>query len=384
MGNKNISIEIKRMFMAEAKMDEFAFVLIAGLIIIIVMLLMWGVPTETQIPVVTPVSQSLAINKGSSEKFILNVNVTSQKVTLTPKGTIADWISLSNNDFESSGLSSVEVTVRVPYGTEERVYYGSVEVESAEGGKVVVPLTITVTTESTTQPTEISNSHYIGDFTVTSVSGSETIKTVNNVEVRKSLNEDKGVTFSGGIEKDMSMVTDGYLIIDILYTNNEGNLIVKLNNEVILDSKVLPGETKIPIDKGLLGSYNVIEISTSCPGWKFWSSSIYKIDKIEFGIDVFGNMEKKETFEVSRDEIINFNVGRVEFSINSYQGDGRLTVKINNHKIFEDKRQGNIVLNFNYVDVGLVRGENTISFSTDTGTTYDIGNAQITIIHNQS
>lgn len=222
--------------MAEAKMDEFVFVLIAGLIIIIVMLLMWGVPTETQIPVVTPASQSLSINKGSSEKFILKINVTSDKVTLTAKGTIKDWISFDINDFSSSGLSNVGVTVKVPYKTEERDYPASIEVESAEGGKVVVPLTVTVS-KTTTTPTETSRSHYIGDFTVTYISGPETIKSVSNVQVRKSISEDKKVSFSGSIEKDMNLVTDGFILIDVLYTNNEGNLVVKLNDKVIFDKK---------------------------------------------------------------------------------------------------------------------------------------------------
>ncbi|MCX6821821.1 MAG: hypothetical protein NTW30_03515 [Candidatus Aenigmarchaeota archaeon] len=225
--------------MAEAKMDEFVFVLIAGLIIIIVMLLMWGVPTQTQVPVVSPDSQSLTINKGSSEKFILKINVTSEKVTLTPKGTIKDWISFSNNDFDSSGLSNIEVTVSVPYGTTEMEYSGSIEVESAEGGKVVVPLTVTVISSSTKKSTETPQTHYLGDFTVTYASGSETLKSVSNVEVRKSTSEDKRVSLSGRIEGDMSIVTDGFITIDVLYTNKEGNLVVKLNDNVIFNQKVL-------------------------------------------------------------------------------------------------------------------------------------------------
>jgi hypothetical protein len=368
------------MFMAEAKMDEFAFVLIAGLIIIIVMLLMWGVPTETQIPIVEPTSQSLVIKRGSSESFILKINVTSEKVTLTSKGTIKDWISFSNNDFESSGLSNIKVTVRVPYGTEERDYLGSIEIESAEGGKVVVPLTVTVIS-STSQTTETSRTHYVGDFTVTYVSGYDMIKSVTNAEVRKGFSEDKRVSFSGIIERDMNMITDGFITIDIFYTNNEGNLIAKINNQVVFDQKVGVGELRIPIDVGLFSNYNVIEISTSKPGWKFWSNSVYKIDKIDFGINMFGNVEKTETFEVAREEITNFKEGRVEFYVESYEGNGNLIVKINDYKVFEDKRRGQISLNFDYVDVGLTRGENTISFSTETGTTYNIEKAKVVIIY---
>jgi hypothetical protein len=364
--------------MAEAKMDEFVFVLIAGLIIIIVMLLIWGVPTEIQVPTLSPTSQSLTIIRGSSEKFILKINVTSEKVTLIPKGTISDWITFSNNDYSSSGLSNIEVTVKVPYGTEEREYSGSIEIESVEGGKIVFPLTVTVI--SKTQTNEVSNTHYFGDFTVTYASGSETIKSVSNVEVRKSMNEDKKVSFSGRIEKDMSIVTDGFITIDVLYTNNEGNLIVKLNNREIFNQKVSVGETKIPIDKDLLIDYNVIEVSTSKPSWKFWSSSVYTIDKIDFVVNTFGNVEKKETFEVASEEISNFKEGRVEFNVESYEGNGNLMVKINDYKVYEGTRQGDVAVAFKLQDFGLTRVQNTISFSTETGTTYNIKNAKVVII----
>jgi hypothetical protein len=358
------------------KIDEFAFVLIAGLIIIVIMLLMWGVPTETQIPAVSPSSQSLTIKKGSSDSFFLDINVTSDLVTLTAKGIISDWIKFSDNDFESAGLSKVKVTVNVPYGTEERDYPCTIEVESTEGGKATVSLTVTVIREVEGEVKETLRSHSIGDFTVTYASGSEVIKSKNDVEI----NKDKEVIMSGTIEKDMNLVTDGFITIDVYYTNNEGNLIVKFNNQVVYDQKVLPGRVKIPIDKEILNEYNTIEISTSIPGWKFWSNSIYKIDKIEFGIDFFGNLEKKETFTVSRDEIINFKEGMVEFYLERVEGDGYLTVKINDHKVYEGKTTGRVTSTFEYVDVGLVAGDNTISFSTETGTTYNVEKAKVNII----
>ncbi|MDI6825991.1 MAG: hypothetical protein QMD36_02215 [Candidatus Aenigmarchaeota archaeon] len=360
------------------KIDEFAFVLIAGLLIIIVMFLMWGVPTEIQIPVVSPTSQSLTIKRGETESFFLQINVTSDLVTLKAKGIISNWIKFSNNNFESAGLSSVKVTVTVPYDTEERDYYGTIEVESAEGGKAIVSLTVTVIRE-VEKVEEFSRSHYIGDFTVTYAAGSETVRSKTNVEVSK----DKKVNMGGAIERDMNLVTDGFIIIDIYYTNSEGNLIIKFNNQVIFNQKVLPGRIRIPIDREYLSEYNVIEISTSVPGWKFWVDSIYKIDKVEFGINFFGNLEKKEVFTVSRDEIINFKEGRVEFYVESVGGDGYLTVKINDRKVYEGKTTGRVSLKFEYVDVGLVSGENTISFSTEIGTTYKIEKAKITIFYRQ-
>jgi len=366
-----------------AKLDEFAFVLLAGLIIMIVMLFVWGVPSPAQVPIVSPTSESLVIKKGSSEKFLLEINVTSKVVTLTSKGTIKDWVQFSDNNFESSGVTNVEVTVKVPRSAVERSYSGTIEVTSKEGGKVTIPLTVTVTNVTEVEPTELSRSIYIGDFSVTYAKGTEVVKTQRDVEVRKGMFEDKKVGIGGSIEKDMSLATGGNIVIDILYTNNEGNLIVRFNNQVVFDQRAMPGEVVIPIDKSLLKSYNVIEISTSGPGWNFWATSIYRIDKVEFKVDYFGEAGKVEIFNVYRDEIAKFKEGRVEFNIQSYEGVGGLIVKINDYTVYEGQRRGRVQLSFNYVDVGLVKGENTISFSTELGATYNIEGAKITLVHGE-
>jgi len=365
------------------KIDEFAFVLLAGLIIIIIMLFAWGIPSPSQIPVVSPSSKSLTIRRGSSESFLLTINVTSKMVTLTPKGTIKDWISFSDNNFDSSGLSMVEVTVRVPLSAQEREYLGSIDVESSEGGKVTVPLSIIVTKESEAPSAEASRTIYIGDFTVTYASYSEVVKSIENLEVRKGLFEEKKESFGANVEKNLDLVTNASLIIDIVYTNHEGNLIVKFNNQVVYDEKALPGEIIIPIDKSLIKAYNVVEISTSSPGLKFWSTSIYRIDRIQLKVNYFGEVEKRQTFTVSRDEITHFKEGRVEFYVKDYQGEGKLSVKINGYLLHEEKRRGQFILPFNYVDVGLVKGFNSISFSTERESTYEIENAKIIIIHEE-
>lgn len=365
----------------QGKIDEFVFVLMAGLIIIIIMLFAWGVPSSTQIPTVSPDSISLSIKKGSHESILLEINVSSTNVDLIPKGTIASWIEFSDNGFESEGLSNVEVTFRVPYGTDERKYYGTIVVESAEGGEVNIPVTITVTDISVTEPTELSRTIYIGDFSVSYAEGTDIVLTERNIEVRKGISENRKTTMSASITRNMDMITGGSIIIYLEYTNYEGNLIVKFNNQVLYDQKVYPGEIVIPIEESLIRSYNTIEISTSSPGWKFWTSSIYRIDKFEFNIDYYGNVEKEEMFNVYRNELLKFKQGRIEFYVNSYEGDGKLIVKINDYVVHEERRRGPFQLIFYDVDVGLIKGVNTISFETEPGTIYDVENVRIILIH---
>ncbi len=359
----------------QGKLDEFAFVLLAGLIIIIVMLLVWGVPGPTEIPTVNPTKKTLSIEKGESEDFILEINVTSKLVTLTTRGTIKDWITFSNNNFDSHGLANVEVTVKVPSGADERTHSGSIIIESQEGGEVTVPLTIKVKAPTEPGKEEVSRTVYIGDFTVSYAQGTETVKTEEDIEIK-----DSEKTISASIIRDMDFVTEGSLILDIFYTNNEGNLVVKFNNEVVYENSHMPGEIVIPLTKNLLDSYNVIEISTSKPWWKFWASSVYKIEKIELKIDYFGDIGKKETFEVYPDELSNFKEGMVLFYVNSYDGPGHLKVEINGYSLYEGSRRGSFELSFNFAEVGLTRGTNTISFSTEQDTSFEIENARIIIV----
>jgi hypothetical protein len=367
----------------QGKLDEFAFVLLAGLIIIIVMLLVWGVPGPTQVPTINPTSKTLSIEKGESEKFILEINVSSKVVTLTAKGTIKDWVTFSDNNFESEGLTNVEVTVKVPSGTETRDYYGSIIVESQERGQATMALTVKVKPKTEEGTEQLSRPIYIGDFTVSYARGTETVKTESNIEVKKSMSEDKKTTISADITRDMSLVTDGSLILDVFYTNGGGNLVVKFNNEVVYDDKPSTGEITIPLDNNLLKSYNVIEVSTSKSGWMFWTTSDYQIEKLEFKINYFGDIEKKEIFEVYADELTGFKEGLVSFNVINYEGTGHLKVDINGYTLYDGVRRGPFELSFNFADVGLVKGMNTISFTTEKETSYEIQNAKIVITHEQ-
>jgi len=337
----------------QGKLDEFAFVLLAGLVIIIVMLLVWGVPGPTEIPTVNPTSKTLSIERGEEDDFILEIDVISKLVTLTAKGTIADWISFSNNDFECHGLANVEVTVKVPSGADEREHFGSIIVESQEGGEVTVPLTIKVKAPTEEGKKEVSRTVYVGDFIVSYAQGTEIIKTERNIEVGKT-------TISAEIERNIDLVTEGSLILNVFYTNDVGNLVVKFNNEVVHDQSTMPGELVIPLSKDQLESYNTIEISTSKPWWKFWTDSIYRIEKMEFRISYFGDIEKEQTFEVYRDELSNFKEGIVSFYINSYEGIGNLKVEINGYTLYDGRRRGSFELSFDFAEVGLTRGMNTL------------------------
>jgi len=223
----------------------------------------------------------------------------------------------------------------------------------------------------------------IGDFPISYQVGSEGLSERRNIEIRKGVWEDKHESMGGEISKNMEQVTGGFIIIQVLDTNSEGDLVVKINEEVVFDQKVTSGKIEIPIAKSLLVYYNVIEVSTTSPGWKFWTSSYYIIDKIEFGIDFFGNVERQEAFTVYENELEDFKSGLVSFYVDDVQGEGDLIIEINGYQIFKGRPTTSFTKSFGLFDVGLVKGINTITFSTEQETSYDIDNVNIVITHEE-
>jgi len=363
----------------QAKLDEFAFVLLAGLIMIIVMLLAWGVPGPREIPVVTPDSVYMDIERGDEESFILKINVTSKKVSLRSAGTIGDWIEFSDNDFEVVGLTNIEVTVDVPRRADEREHDGTIIVESEEGGITEIPVTIDVISPYA-EPSEIREEKYFPDITVSFAAGEEILKTERNILVRRGINENKYFKMSARISQDLEFVTGGTISIDILDTNHEGNLIVKVNNEVVYDRSAPSGRIKIPVKKSLLSSYNTVEVSSGST-WKFWTSSFYRMDKIEFSVNLYGGKEHVEYFSVSDDALRNFKSAKLQFEIEDYTGDGNLIIKINDRVIFDGQPHRIFTQDFDAFDVGLVKDRNTLAFSTESGTSYRLNDVKIIITH---
>jgi len=284
---------------AQGKIDEFAFVLLAGLVMIIVMLLIWGIPSEE----------------------------TGQNIT---------------------------------------------------EGNITAPFVVG------SQPQDVPRTIRIGDFSVSYAAGSKIINEQNNVKIEKGMFNNKYHKYSVAIDEDMDSVTGGYVIIYVLDTNSLGDLVLKVNNNVVYSQKIEAGEINIPIDKTYLLSYNIIEISTTGPGWQFWTSSFYYMDKIKFGINYYGNLQKQETFTLYDNELQNFKSGSVNFYVMSTEGTGNLMIDINGHNIYKGQASGDVSKSFSIFDVGLIRGQNTITFSTEKGSAYDIDDAAIVITHTET
>ncbi len=222
----------------------------------------------------------------------------------------------------------------------------------------------------------------IGDFSVSHTAGSETIETRKYVEISKGLFDDKKYSFSAEINDKLDNVIDGWINLYVLNAG-EGRLIVKINGNVVYNQKTIPGKVFINLDKSLLKNYNVIEISSGMPGIQFWSTSNYAIEKVEFGVNVYGNLVKSYDFTLYGSELKSFTGGEVKFNVEDREGFGNLIIKINGRDIFRGVPSGSFSKSFEIFDVGLVNGVNNIEFSTERDTNYKLDDVQIIISHRE-
>ncbi|MBU5689677.1 MAG: hypothetical protein QXM68_00855 [Candidatus Aenigmatarchaeota archaeon] len=223
----------------------------------------------------------------------------------------------------------------------------------------------------------------IGDFGISHSAGSSVIASKKYIEVSKGIFEDKRFSFSGEIGENLNDIIDGWIVVDVLDTSS-GNLIIKFNNEVVYREKSSPGRIYVNVDKNLIKNFNVIEISSGMPGLQFWSTSVYRIEKAEFGINVYGNVKKTYDFELYASELKNFAKGSVKFNVDEREGNGNLIIKINGKNFFNGIPSGSFSHDFEIFDVGLVNGINTIEFSTERDTSYKLDDVEILIAHKEN
>lgn len=229
-------------------------------------------------------------------------------------------------------------------------------------------------------PKDVARQVSFGDFKVSYAIGSDVIETKKDVTVEGK----EKLSVSATIDQDMSMVTGGFLTIYVRKTNQKGSLIVKVNEKEVFNQKVTVGKIEIPIEKEDLKDYNIIEISVSSPGLMFWVKPFYELDKVEVGANFYGNLEKVEEFQVYPEELRDFRSAEVSFKLKDYSGEGDLLVSVNNYRIYKGQPSLDFHQSFDQYDVGLIQGLNSISFTAESGSSYEIADSLLTIIRQES
>jgi len=360
----------------QAKIDEFAFVLLAGIVLILVLTVGWSA-MEAGSLVVSPTSKLLTIAKGSSSSFQIHVNGTAKNVTIEGLGDISDWVDFDKNNFDVSGPADVTVVVNVPNSAKEKFYTGTVKF-TYSGGENSVSLTINV---STITISDISRNINLGAFSLKYLVGSEPVYEKEDFEVSKGYFSESPVSFAVVLTEEMqSIVTGGSIQLIVDDTNGAGNLIIELNGQEIFNERASVGEHIIQLSKDQILKSNAVRIRADSPGWKFWMNSAYKIRSFTFFTDYNGVFFKDVSFALDSTEATNFKFGKIAFKIKKYDKNRlpNMEIKVNDKEIFNDIPTLTY-FSKTFTDVPLNIGPNTISFSLDRDGFYDLEDVILTI-----
>jgi hypothetical protein len=298
----------------QARIDEFAVILLGGIILIAMMLVFFTTPPGP-VPEVSPRSVALKLQNGTSARFTLNVSRPLFQVNLTAIGAIKDWITFEKNHFSVIDFVLVPVTVSVPENVLPGEYRGIIRVTS-EGGSVDVEVKVHVTREKILKSRTVP----LGDFVLSFTNGTQAIVAAENLIVSRGYFGEASVIRTGKIDAEkLRFVHKASIELSVANTNSFGNLVIVLNGVEIFNKAVGIGEITIDVDTSLLQTNNEIVLRASPPGFLFWASTVYVIRDLKFSIDFKGGVGKDIDFSLTEEELQNFDHFTLKFRVADYR-----------------------------------------------------------------
>lgn len=363
----------------QQRIDEFAIVLLAAVVLITILMVVWTTPTESP-PSVQPTSIILSMSNGTTSSFQMTILGSITNVTLSAQGAFAPWVTFDQNDFDVLNSTVVTATVAVPNTTLPGIYEGSVVITST-GGQATVSVTVaisnTISLSSTPMP--------LGSFTISFLNGTQIISSASNAIVSQGYFSSKPVVLSGTVNPtNLQAINSANLEFDVSDTNNLGNLQVFINGDKIFDSNVGRGTIDIPVPVADLQQYNTLEIQAGGPGFYFWANTIYELQNVQLSYSYQGQFSKQLQFSLNSNELSNFDHFQLSWLVQSYSLPAQpLAIAINNQVVY-DQRPPLAALNqnFNQDVFGLplsLGSNNTIAFSFASPASLSVSNAVLTV-----
>ena len=182
--------------------------------------------------------------------------------------------------------------------------------------------------------------------------------------------EEKRIGFSVSNPEEVS---EAFIDLKVWQANYYGRFIILVNGKEVYADYPPVGEKLIGFDTSTLKKDNILEVKAESSGWRIWAPTVYSFDS-DVVVNYLGKKTKSLNFELSKLETDNMEKARVVV-FGERKGTGNLDIMINGVKIYS----GITTLYKDFSVDNLKTGNNTIEFSTEANTTYDISSAQIII-----
>ena len=168
-------------------------------------------------------------------------------------------------------------------------------------------------------------------------------------------------------------VTEAIIDLNISDTNYYGRIMILVNGNEVYADYPLVGEKLISFDRSILKENNVLEIIAETSGWRIWAPTVYKFDA-KVVLNYVGRKSMRFTFDVNEKEKDYLDKARIVVFGNR-TGIGGLNIMVNGVKIYS----GVTTVYKDFATSVLRTGNNTIDFSTEPNTRYEISSAQVVL-----
>jgi hypothetical protein len=375
--------------MADApKMDEFSFVLLAGLLLIFIMMFVWTTPTEGS-PIIDESSFSLSGAPGDTLTltFEIRSRMTLGSINLTTTGDAAKWVSFSKNDFSVTNQTTVTATVKIPRNIPYAIYNSRITATGI-GGSDSFTISIDVSKASARQTLTriIPEEEFPGEFSVSYEKGTETVARKDDIQIYTGYLSNRAMTMMALVTEDrLSMTTGSELVLDIADTNGLGNLIVLVNDKAVYSRNAGAGEIRVPIDVGLLDTSNTITVRADTPGWLFWTNTIYSIRSARLDVDYEGIFSQSFNVTLENPEIEKFKDLSLFFRVVDHSENmPEMKIKVNNQIVYWEK-PSLLILDRTFTSdmfgnaLALREGANTVTFLFERNAQYSVTDALLKV-----
>ncbi len=374
--------------------DEFVFVLLAGLLLIFIPAFSWVAPAEGA-PVVEESSFSVKAYPGEATKLSFDVIARTDlsSINLSATGDIEDWVTFNRNNFDISKGDKVTITADIEPGSDQEfgIYNGHIRLNGPGGeDSFSVSVEIVEEDEMITTTRKIPSSEFPSKFSVRYARGTELLDSKSNFRVSSGYFSSKSATLTGLITDDKMNITTGASVqIDVADTNGLGSLEVYINDQKIYGKTVGIGEIFIPIQKDIIERANILEIKSDKPGFVIWGSSFYDISEAKLNLDYEGTFEKRFNITLNENEVENFKSLNLYGRVEDYSAPiPPMMIKVNDQIVYwnepplaaidtsldEDMFGNPLYLN---------DGENEVTFMFERNAQYDLTEAMLVVEYYQ-
>lgn len=335
--------------------DEFAFVLLAALIFIAIMLIHWTTSQEFP-PSLEPKVISVRMLPNTQKILTFRVIGNLTAVNLEANGTLSQLISFPENNFNVYGEKEVKAILKSP------VSYGKYEgyiIAKGKGGEDSIKVTVYVTSNLSLTYRSIP----VEDFKIYNYGSEEVVRSEREFVVERSLFSSKKAKLIFKLEN--REIEELKLKLAISNVKGPGYLVVRLNGNTVFRKKVVEGLEEIVLNVSDIRELNIMTIEVENKGFGIFFKTSYSIYEAKV-IARYKSSPYSFELYLSPKEIDDFH--SFEFSSTLVQQNyPSVEIKVNNQKVFIGKLPISVFkLNISKDLLGnelLLYPKNNISFS---------------------